>query len=248
MARPRKLCEACAGKETTDKPCAVCHVRALARRHYEKTREHNLAFKACQRRGIDTAAVEHLRKTTPHYPAGTIGPCGKCGGPREGGRACVPCTSARLQKYYVEVREGRCETTLQERKRSGLCIRCGKTPPRDGVTTCATCARDLREDSLLKKYGVSLAEYDARYIAQGSRCAICSRKFKKLFIDHDHKTEKVRGLLCHSCNVAIGLFQEVPGRLESAIRYLTQHAPEEDAHGVDSLGFGAPCSDLKGAQ
>lgn len=49
---------------------------------------------------------------------------------------------------------------------------------------------------------VTDAEYEAMLTAQGGGCAICRRppKTRRLHIDHDHKTMRVRGLLCHRCN------------------------------------------------
>ena len=53
--------------------------------------------------------------------------------------------------------------------------------------------------------GLPLAEYDALLAAQGGGCAICGNapKTRRLHVDHDHKTGKVRGLLCHRCNRAL---------------------------------------------
>jgi hypothetical protein len=53
--------------------------------------------------------------------------------------------------------------------------------------------------------GLSLAEYDALLAAQGGGCAICGNppKTRRLDVDHDHKSGKVRGLLCHRCNRAL---------------------------------------------
>ena len=50
--------------------------------------------------------------------------------------------------------------------------------------------------------GIPLAEYDALLAAQGGGCAICGNapKTRRLHVDHDHKTGKVRGLLCHVHN------------------------------------------------
>lgn len=47
-----------------------------------------------------------------------------------------------------------------------------------------------------------------------------SRHKAKLALDHDHKTGAVRGLLCHNCNRALGLFQDSISNLENAIDYL----------------------------
>jgi hypothetical protein len=56
-----------------------------------------------------------------------------------------------------------------------------------------------------KQLGVSDADYEALLAAQGGGCAICGNppKTRRLDVDHDHKTGKVRGLLCHRCNRAL---------------------------------------------
>jgi hypothetical protein len=76
-----------------------------------------------------------------------------------------------------------------------------------------------------KKYGVCNTKYDEMLTAQHGKCAICSctlnsSRYTKLAIDHDHKTNEVRGLLCTNCNTGIGLFKDSPIRLSSAIEYL----------------------------
>jgi hypothetical protein len=83
------------------------------------------------------------------------------------------------------------------------------------------------------KTGISftLDEYDQMFLKQGGVCAICSQSERAkntdgpgpLRVDHDHGTGRVRGLLCHSCNVALGLMQEDVDRLEMAARYLRRH-------------------------
>jgi hypothetical protein len=90
--------------------------------------------------------------------------------------------------------------------------------------------RDRRRDQTLRRqYGMGSAEYDALFSAQLGVCAICGNKevsrhksgeIKPLAVDHDHKTGRVRGLLCTSCNLAIGQFREHPERLQRAIDYL----------------------------
>jgi hypothetical protein len=75
-----------------------------------------------------------------------------------------------------------------------------------------------------QKYGLSLEEYDALLAKQDERCAICGRKCA-LQVDHDHKTRKVRGLLCGRCNHGLA-FLEAQGFLSKALRYLEESTSE----------------------
>jgi len=83
--------------------------------------------------------------------------------------------------------------------------------------------------SRLKKYGIDEKIYLEMLSKQNEVCAICLRKDKsiykngttrKLSVDHDHNTGKVRGLLCQRCNVAIGYFEDNPYICERAFKYL----------------------------
>jgi DNA-directed RNA polymerase subunit RPC12/RpoP len=63
------------------------------------------------------------------------------------------------------------------------------------------------------------------YDNQNGKCAICKKDYqlggsKGLFVDHDHETKEVRGLLCRKCNSAIGQLEECKEILIEAIRYL----------------------------
>lgn len=87
-----------------------------------------------------------------------------------------------------------------------------------------------RGKSLERDYGISLKEYEEIYIRQNGVCAICyhpepikGRIF--LAVDHDHKTGRVRGLLCSKCNMAIGIFEDRIDRLQNAIRYIKRSKP-----------------------
>lgn len=59
--------------------------------------------------------------------------------------------------------------------------------------------------------------------AQNRQCAICGDVPEKLFVDHCHSSGKVRELLCHGCNAALGLMREDPARLVRAIQYINKH-------------------------
>lgn len=85
-----------------------------------------------------------------------------------------------------------------------------------------------RRRELKKKYGMTLEDYEAMRISQNFKCAICEKHEQasyrqKLFIDHCHKTGKVRQLLCDKCNVGLGSFLDNEKFLEEAIQYLKRH-------------------------
>ena len=85
----------------------------------------------------------------------------------------------------------------------------------------------IKKKSILKNtYGISLDEYNDILKSQKNVCAICKNEQSKyknksdLCIDHNHKTNKVRGLLCHACNRALGMLKDDVKVLENAINYL----------------------------
>ncbi len=78
----------------------------------------------------------------------------------------------------------------------------------------------------LKKYGLTLEQYQAMDAAQGSKCAICEKPFVTSGqVDHCHATKRVRGLLCIPCNLGLGHLQEDPTILANAISYVEKHNP-----------------------
>lgn len=83
--------------------------------------------------------------------------------------------------------------------------------------------------SLKSLYGVTLEDYDRMAEAQGHKCAICHStdprgNGSRFAVDHDHKTGKVRGLLCGPCNMGIGKLGDDIALLTAAIEYLKDHA------------------------
>lgn len=102
----------------------------------------------------------------------------------------------------------------------------------DGLDSrCIGCSHDL---SIRKLYGIGADRYAALLEAQGGGCAICggsNESGRAMAVDHDHSCcsgnracgRCVRGLLCSSCNMAIGLFKEDAARMAAAITYLRRH-------------------------
>ncbi|MBF6428677.1 endonuclease VII domain-containing protein [Nocardia cyriacigeorgica] len=115
------------------------------------------------------------------------------------------------------------------------CTKLGVTTQRKATGKPALCATHRRERRLNRRnyswerhiqetYGLTTAEYWAIYEAQGGRCYICRKGRglrKKLSVDHDHATGRVRGLLDTACNRnVLGHFQDDVEALERAIEYL----------------------------
>lgn len=78
----------------------------------------------------------------------------------------------------------------------------------------------VRDSKRRMAYGLEPAQYETLVQKQQNRCAICDRTMKPSHIDHCHKTGKIRGLLCSSCNTALGLLQDSTDILERARDYV----------------------------
>lgn len=76
--------------------------------------------------------------------------------------------------------------------------------------------------NVLRRYGITLEQWDALLIEQCGRCMICRDPMENPQVDHCHNSLVVRGLLCSACNTGIGLFREDPQRLEGAMLYLSR--------------------------
>lgn len=79
--------------------------------------------------------------------------------------------------------------------------------------------------NILHKRGLTKTQYESMLVEQGGCCALCGArtpgKVKKHFcIDHDHATDRVRGLLCDACNRALGLFKDNSEILRRAAAYI----------------------------
>ncbi len=96
--------------------------------------------------------------------------------------------------------------------------------------------REYATDYRFKKsYGISLKDFNLMVEKQNGLCLICkkppnnNKKSDNLYIDHDHKTGKIRGLLCHKCNAGLGSFNDNVVLLEEAIKYLSYYLRRKQA-------------------
>lgn len=115
-------------------------------------------------------------------------PCGYCGSEIKGRRADSKYCSAECrvtaEKRRAKARRGGGEIAFRG--------------PNDGRS------KDRRAYSLMRKYGITIEQYDELLEKQNHCCAVCEKyetEFKtRLAVDHNHKTGEIRGLLCNHCN------------------------------------------------
>lgn len=124
------------------------------------------------------------------------------------------------------------------------CPRCGEWKPEgdfyasrkgaDGLAYgCKLCQAAVQRAKVPRRHGLTEVDYDALSAGQGDACAICRQpcRLGALSIDHDHACcpagdrscgECIRGLLCRTCNVALGNMRDDPTLLRRAAEYLEQ--------------------------
>ena len=105
-------------------------------------------------------------------------------------------------------------------------------------TNKAAIARRRRVRNLKQLYGLSPEQYNEWLVRQNGVCAICrqpesaidrrTRVLRHLAVDHNHRTGKIRGLLCSRCNPAVGYVQEDPLRARALAGYLELHTHDVD--------------------
>lgn len=86
-----------------------------------------------------------------------------------------------------------------------------------------------RQDNLRLRYGITVDQYGQMFTAQGGVCAICGEPettkgrgngMKSLAVDHNHKTDRIRELLCNKCNSVLGYVKEDEELLLNILSYL----------------------------
>lgn len=100
----------------------------------------------------------------------------------------------------------------------------------------------IRPRMLRARFGLTVEMYDAMLAAQDYKCAICrttkpDNRYGKFFVDHCHKTKKVRGLLCHKCNRGLGSLGDTVEGIMRAVAYL-ENPPAKNilARGLARIG------------
>lgn len=81
----------------------------------------------------------------------------------------------------------------------------------------------MKNAALRHNYGIDLATFEIMREAQGGCCYICGELTRKLNVDHDHATGKIRKLLCNTCNTRLGAVENREFLLRATL-YLEEHA------------------------
>lgn len=85
---------------------------------------------------------------------------------------------------------------------------------------CRKCRATYRSSICRGQYRNSISDYDLIQLKQNTKnCMICG-SIEKLVVDHDHMTNKIRGMLCNHCNRGLGHFRDNTKTLSKAIDYL----------------------------
>jgi len=81
--------------------------------------------------------------------------------------------------------------------------------------------RNKRNNALRRKFGITIEDYEKLYNLQKGKCLICGKFSVVLDVDHNHKTGKIRGLLCRACNTLVGQVECRMSEIEKIIEYLS---------------------------
>lgn len=128
--------------------------------------------------------------------------------PYKEGRVCTTCNTFKDASQFKLERD--------KRAYKGIAMR----------SKCRPCDETRKYKRFIAKtYDITYDVYEKMLDDQDGKCKICksrisSNRTSRLFVDHCHDSGKVRGLLCSSCNHALGLFKDSPTILKSALKYL----------------------------
>lgn len=146
-------------------------------------------------------------------------------------KTCPSCRQLKpLSEFHIRKTRGgqpasRCKPCSREAQRAWR-----KTQPDYDKRRYQVVKVETRERHLVRKYGVTLADYDVMLEAQDGKCAICqttpeTQRYGVFHVDHCHATGAVRGLLCRGCNNVLGVVNDDPQALARAIAYLGVKVP-----------------------
>lgn len=131
-------------------------------------------------------------------------------------KTCTQCRHRKSVRWFRRDRRnpGHINSNCLQCEREKARLRYHNSPDAINATTW--------RGKLKVYYGISYGTYQRLLQEQDGVCAICKRpeRDRRLSVDHDHSTKKVRGLLCRRCNAGLGHFDDSPKRIVRALIYL----------------------------
>ena len=134
-------------------------------------------------------------------------------------------------KRRLKLRRAYCNRTRDEARKGGICPTCLKRPPAESRSECLVCRDEGRARNRLHETGATPEWFREHFLKQRGLCAICSVELaltgSNTLVDHNHKTGRLRGILCRSCNSGLGQFRDSSTTLQLAIYYLEEETTSE---------------------
>lgn len=88
--------------------------------------------------------------------------------------------------------------------------------------------RRAKNSRLLSRYGITIEQFEAILESQGNKCPVCLGEDKIFCVDHNHKTMKIRGIVCSNCNLrVIGGARDQDYKLINAAEYVTNNPADK---------------------
>lgn len=88
--------------------------------------------------------------------------------------------------------------------------------------------RRAKNSRLMARYGITIEMFEAILESQGGICPVCEESDKVFCVDHNHKTLKIRGIVCVNCNLrVIGGARDQDWKLVNAAKYVTNHPADK---------------------
>lgn len=155
-------------------------------------------------------------------------------------KRCSPCRGKSQRNQLANPKYtgntcARCPRRITHWNKTGFCVHCRKRVPKTDKACelceipytptirtqrwCKTCLGDGKYYGRLRAFQINNVEWDKRVQQQNGMCAICKTR-PPIVVDHNHKTNMIRGLLCNRCNTVLGAV-ELEGWVDKAKDYLS---------------------------
>ena len=137
-----------------------------------------------------------------------------CSGIEAASVACKPCTNCHEIKSLNDYHK----SSKSSDGKASWCKACANAVARKSRKRTYD-KESKRKWQIKSRYGLTPACVDEMLESQGGKCALCEKELSKPHIDHCHNTGRVRGLLCHKCNIRLGGWDDVEWQ-KKALSYM----------------------------